>query len=151
MKTASVLLGLAMLGMAGFAQAAPNCAIKLKANDSMQFDQKAVTVSASCPTITIELQHTGKLPVAAMGHNVVIVATPDLAAVAKDAIKAGAANNYVPAGDKRVLVATDMIGGGASTKASIPGKSLKAGGDYSFFCSFPGHSALMKGVVTVVP
>lgn len=151
MKTASIFLGLAMLGMAGFAQAATNCSIKLKANDSMQFDQKAVSVSASCPTITIELTHTGKLPVAAMGHNVVIVGTPDFAAVSKDAIKAGAANGYVPAGDKRVLASTKMIGGGESTKATLPGKSLKAGGDFTFFCSFPGHSALMKGVVTVVP
>ncbi len=151
MKTASILLGLAMLGMAGFAQAAPNCSIKLKANDSMQFDQKAVTVSASCPAITIELTHTGKLPVAAMGHNVVIVGTPDFAGVSKDSIKAGAANGYVPAGDKRVLASTKMIGGGESAKATVPGKSLKAGGDYTFFCSFPGHSALMKGVVTVVP
>ncbi len=151
MKTVSVLFGLAMLGMAGFAQAAPNCTIKLQGDDRMQFDQKSVTVSASCPTITIELTHTGKLPVAAMGHNVVVVATPDFAAVSKDAIKAGAANNYVPVGDERVLASTDMIGGGASAKTTLPGKSLKAGGDYTFFCSFPGHSALMKGVVTVVP
>ncbi|WP_240348810.1 plastocyanin/azurin family copper-binding protein, partial [Pseudomonas viridiflava] len=27
---------------------------------------------------------------------------------------------------------------------------LKAGDDYSFFCSFPGHSSMMKGSVSLV-
>lgn len=145
------LLALALLACAGAAQAAPNCAIKLKGGDNMQFDQKSVSVSAGCKSITIEFEHTGKLPVAAMGHNVVITATPDADAVAKDGIKAGAAANYVPAGDARVLVATKLVGGGQSTTASLPGSKLKPGGAYTFFCSFPGHSSLMRGTVTVTP
>ena len=32
---------------------------------------------------------------------------------------------------------------------TFPGKKLTAGGDYSFFCSFPGHSTLMKGKLVV--
>lgn len=143
------LLALALLGLAGMAQAAPNCAIKLKGGDNMQFDQKTVTVSAACKTISIQLEHTGKLPVAAMGHNVVVTATGDVDAVAKDGIKAGAAAGYLPAGDARVLGATKMIGGGESATASIAGGKLKAGGDYTFFCSFPGHSTMMRGKVVV--
>ena len=65
--------------------------------------------------------------------------------------KAGAAANYVPAGDARVLAATKLIGGGQTTSVAIPGSKLKAGGDYTFFCSFPGHSALMRGKVVVTP
>ncbi len=151
MKTPALLLGLALLGAAGMAHAAPNCTIKLDSNDQMQYDKKSVTVSAACKTITIELRHTGKLPVTAMGHNVVVAATPDADAVARDGIKAGAAAGYLQAGDKRVIGSTKMIGGGESTKATFPGSALKAGGDYTFLCSFPGHAALMRGKVVVEP
>ena len=149
MKSMHLLLATALLGLAGTAAAAPNCSITLKANDQMQFDQKAATVSASCATITVNLQHTGKLPVTAMGHNVVIAKTADLSAVAAAGMSAGAAAGYTPKGDARVVAATPLIGGGATTKVTFPGKKLTAGGAYSFFCSFPGHSALMKGTLTV--
>ena len=145
------LLALALIGCAGAVQAAPDCTIKLKGGDNMQFDQKSVSVSAACKTISLELEHTGKLPVAAMGHNIVVTGTADADAVARDGIKAGAAAGYLPAGDARVLGATKMIGGGETATASLPGNKLKAGGAYTFFCSFPGHSALMRGTVVVTP
>lgn len=147
--TSKILAALALLGAAFAAQAAPNCTIKLQANDAMQFDLKTATVSASCAKINIELTHTGKLPAQAMGHNVVISQTADMGAVVGAALKAGAAAGYVPKGDAKVIAATPLIGGGASTKASFAGNKLKAGGDYSFFCSFPGHSTLMKGKLVV--
>lgn len=149
MKASTTVLGLALLACAGFAHAAPNCTLKLKGDDRMQFDLKTATVSASCPSITIELTHVGKMPVQAMGHNVVISMTKDLSAIAAAGIKAGAAANYVPKADARVLAATPVVGGGATTRAKLVGKRLKAGGDYSFFCSFPGHSAIMKGKLVV--
>jgi azurin len=150
MKHASkALLGLALLAAAGFVQAAPNCTIKLQGNDAMQFDLKTATVSASCPTITIELAHTGKLPATVMGHNVVVSSTGDVSAVAAAGMKAGAAGAYVPKGDARVLAASPIIGGGAKTSVKLSGKKLKAGGDYSYFCSFPGHSSIMKGKLVV--
>lgn len=142
-----VLIGL--LGAAGFAQAAANCTVSLKGDDAMKFDLKEATVSASCPTITVELTHTGKMPVAAMGHNVVVTATKDVDAVARDGIKAGVAGNYVNKADARVIAATTLVGGGQKTKVTFPGKKLTAGGDYTFFCSFPGHSMLMKGKLVV--
>ncbi|GMV31179.1 MAG: hypothetical protein AMXMBFR59_33040 [Rhodanobacteraceae bacterium] len=128
---------------------ANDCVIDLKADDAMKFDRSEVTVAASCKSIEIKLTHTGKLPVAAMGHNVVITTAADLQPVAQDGQKAGAAANYVAAGDKRVLAHTPLVGGGASTSATFAGSVLKPGGDYVFFCSFPGHWALMKGKVTV--
>ena len=151
MKTRSILLALALLGAASAVQAAPNCTIKLKGDDRMQFDLKTATVSASCAKINVELTHTGAMPAKNMGHNVVITATKDVSAVASAGIKAGAASHYVPAGDARVLAFTKIIGGGESTKTTFPGKALKAGGEYSFFCSFPGHSGLMKGKLVVTP
>lgn len=139
---------LALLGFAFTAQA-ENCVIDLKADDQMKFDQTEVTVAASCKTVQIKLAHIGKLPVAAMGHNVVIALTADIQPISVDGQKAGAAANYVVADDKRVIAHTPVIGGGATTTASFPGSALKAGTDYSFFCSFPGHWAIMKGKLTV--
>lgn len=149
MKLTPALLALALLGAAGAAQAAGNCTIALKGDDAMKFDLKEVTVSASCAKITLELTHTGKMPVAAMGHNIVLTRTPDMAAVVRDGLKGGLANQYLQAGDARVIANTNMIGGGQKATSSFAGNKLTAGGDYSFFCSFPGHSILMKGKVNV--
>ena len=151
MKLSRPLFALALLAAAGMAHAAGNCTVSLKGDDAMKFDLRQATVSASCATVTIELAHVGALPVAAMGHNVVISSTADVAAVARDGIKAGAGNNYVAQDDARVIAHTALVGGGASTRVSFPGKKLSAGGDYSFFCSFPGHSSMMKGKLVVTP
>jgi len=150
MKTALLLTGLALAGLSANAFASNNCTVKIAGNDAMQYDIKTATVSASCPTITIELTHTGQMPITAMGHNVVIAQTPVYQAVANDGLKAGAAANYVPKGDARVIAATSLVGGGQKTKTTFPGSKLKAGGDYSFFCTFPGHAALMHGKLVVV-
>jgi azurin len=145
----SLFPAVALLCAASFAHAGPNCTIKLQGDDRMQFDLKTVTVSAACPTITIELAHAGKLAAQVMGHNVVVSRTPDVATVAAAGMKAGAAAGYVPKGDARVIAATPVIGGGAKTTAKFAGSKLKAGGDYTYFCSFPGHSAIMKGTLVV--
>lgn len=150
MKTTSnLLLAFALLGATTAAQAAPNCTIKLNANDAMQYDLKTATVSASCPRISVQLLHTGKLSAQVMGHNVVVSRTPDVSAITAAGMKAGAAAAYVPKGDARVIAATPVIGGGASTSTTFPGSKLTPGGDYTFFCSFPGHSAIMKGTLVV--
>jgi azurin len=150
MKHASLLLlALACLGSAATVHASPNCTLKLKGDDKMQYDLKTATVSAACPKVTVELTHTGKLAKAAMGHNVVISLSSDMTEITTAGMKAGAAAGYVPKGDPKVIVATTVVGGGESTKASFPGSKLKPGGDYMFFCSFPGHSAIMKGKLVV--
>lgn len=128
---------------------AGNCSIDLKADDAMKFDQQTVTVAASCKTITLKLTHTGKLPAQTMGHNVVITTAEDMAAVGKDGMAAGAGASYVKAGDTRVIAHTKLIGGGEKTSASFSRSLLKAGKNYMFFCSMPGHSSLMKGQLLV--
>jgi azurin len=139
---------LSALFLAGAANA-DTCTIDLKADDAMKFDKAEVTVSASCPTITINLTHVGKLPVTAMGHNVVISAAGDVQALGTAGMTAGVAAAYVPAGDARVLAHTPLVGGGQTTTATFVGSVLKPGGEYAFFCSFPGHWAIMKGKVIV--
>jgi len=42
-----------------------------------------------------------------------------------------------------------LIGGGQSTTVAIPVGKLKAGESYAFFCSFPGHSSIMRGTISL--
>lgn len=128
---------------------AENCSIDLQADDAMKFDQHSVTVAATCKAVTIHLTHTGKLPIATMGHNVVIALTDAFQSVAQDGMKAGLAGDYVNAGDARVIAHTKIIGGGAATTTTFPGNKLKAGAAYTFFCSAPGHWSLMQGKLVV--
>jgi azurin len=126
-----------------------DCSTEIHGNDAMQFDVNSITVPASCTDFTIKLTHPGTMPVAAMGHNVVIAAQSDMAGVAADGIAAGVAGDYVKAGDPRVIAHTKLIGGGENTSVTFPVAKIKDGGPYEFFCSFPGHSAVMKGTIAV--
>ena len=77
------------------------------------------------------------------------LASAEHSAITADAIKAGAAADYLKADDARVIAHTKMIGGGESDSVTFPVSKLAAGESYVFFCSFPGHFALMKGTLTV--
>jgi len=123
------------------------CKLDIDANDAMQFDKKELDVAGDCTQVTLTLKHTGKLPASAMGHNWVLVKTADVTAVATAGMSAGLAANYLPAGDARIIAATKIIGGGETTSVTFPTSKLTKGGDYTFFCSFPGHYAIMKGVL----
>ena len=90
------------------------------------------------------------MPVAAMGHNLVVSSEADMAGVLADGMAAGAADAYVKPGDPRVLAHTPLIGGGEETSVTFPVTALQGAGPFVFFCSFPGHSALMKGTVAVL-
>ena len=127
---------------------AATCSVDVEGNDMMKFNVANIDVSKSCKDFTINLKHTGQLPKVAMGHNVVIAATADIKGIDADGIKAGAAADYVKAGDSRVIAHSKLIGGGESTSVTFPVAKLGAGPN-SFLCSFPGHSALMKGTITV--
>lgn len=126
-----------------------DCATVIEGTDAMQFNVGSITVPASCSEFKITLNHTGQMPVAAMGHNVVISAMSDMRAVAADGMGAGMDADYVKPDDARVIAHTGMIGGGETTSVSFPVSKIKDGGPYEFFCSFPGHSAIMKGSISV--
>lgn len=143
----AMMTGPALLLVCNPAAAADACKLEISGTDSMQYDKKELVVPVSCKEVTVTLHHTGKLPAAAMGHNWVLVSTPDLSAVAAAGMGVGAAADYVPAGDKRVLAHTKLIGGGQTTSVTFSTSGLKAGGDYSYLCTFPGHNALMRGKV----
>jgi len=126
-----------------------DCATEIEANDAMQFNVSSIAVPSSCSDFKITLKHTGKMPVTAMGHDVVIAKQADMAGIDADGMKAGATANYVKADDSRVIAHTKLIGGGETTSVSFPVSKIKDGGPFVFFCSFPGHSTLMHGPISV--
>ena len=130
--------------------AADSCEQVIEGNDMLQFNLKEMKVSAACDSVTVTLKHTGVMAAEVMGHNWVLTTDSDFMPVATAAAGAGLENNYVPVGDDRVLSATSIIGGGEETSVTFSIGSLSAGDDYTFFCSFPGHYAIMKGSFKVI-
>ncbi|NRA64097.1 MAG: azurin [Pseudobacteriovorax sp.] len=130
---------------------AKTCKFTVKGSDAMQYDIKEIKIEKECKTVEITLQHSGKLPKVAMGHNLVISKTSDIEGVNKDGIAAGPTADYVKKGDKRVIAATKVVGGGEKDTISFSVDKLKAGEDYSYFCTFPGHYTIMRGKLILVP
>ncbi len=140
-----VLAGLSMSAQA----AGKTCKLEISGSDMMQFDKKELQVAKDCTEVELTLHHSGKLPVAAMGHNWVLSRSADASAVASAGLKAGPSNNYVDPADKRVIAHTKLVGGGESTSVKFSVSALKAGESYTYECTFPGHSAIMTGKLIV--
>ena len=122
--------------------------IKITCNDAMQFDTKALELKAG-ETVKITLENVGKAPKVAMGHNLVILKSgANLMAFAMKA-QTARESDYIPT-DKEtadmMLVHTKLLGPGESDSIVF---TPPAAGSYEFLCTFPGHFALMKGVITV--
>jgi len=126
-----------------------NCSTSIEGNDAMQFSVGSITVPSSCSEFTINLKHTGRLPVAAMGHNVVIALASDRQGIASDGATSSVDAGYLKAGDARVIAHSELVGGGGSTSVTFPVSAIKGAGPYEFFCSFPGHWAVMRGPIKV--
>ena len=146
MKIIRILAVVSLLAMSGAAFSAEKvCKVEIAGTDSMQFDKKEIAVAGDCTSVELTLKHSGKLPAQAMGHNWVLAKTADMQGVVNDGMGAGFASNHIKAGDTRVIAHTKIVGGGQSDTITFPITLLKKGEVYSFFCTFPGHSALMKG------
>ncbi|MCP8900936.1 azurin [Gilvimarinus xylanilyticus] len=149
MKAVKQLFSIGFLALLGSAAQAQECEVTIDSTDQMRFDTNAMTIPSSCDEFTVNLTHSGNMAKNVMGHNWVLTKASDLQGVAMDGMSAGLDNNYIKPGDERVIAHTDVIGGGESTSVTFDPSALEVGGDYSFFCSFAGHYALMKGTVTV--
>ena len=124
-----------------------DCATTIEANDAMQYNADSITIPASCSQFTVNLKHVGKLAVNVMGHNFVVAKEADMAGINADGM--AVAPEHLKDGDARVVAHTKMIGGGESASVTFDVAKIKDGGPYKFFCSFPGHFALMHGSLQV--
>ena len=146
MKTIRMIACLSLAFAASSAFAADKvCKVEISGTDQMQYDKKEISVAADCTDVEVTLKHAGKLPAQAMGHNWVLAKTSDLSGVAGDGMGAGLPSDYIKQGDARVLAHTKVVGGGQSATVKFSTSVLKKGEAYSFFCTFPGHSSMMKG------
>jgi azurin len=139
-----------ILALASAPVLAAECSVDIAGTDQMQFDKKEITVSKSCKQFTVNLKHPGTLAKNVMGHNWVLTKQADMQGAVNDGMAAGLDNNYVKKDDARVIAHTKVIGGGETDSVTFDVSKLAAGQDYAYFCSFPGHFALMKGVLKLV-
>lgn len=117
----------------------------INAGDQMSYDKELLYAKANTP-VELTLNHTGRLPKEAMGHNFIILKPgTDAAEFAGRAVAAGA-NDFIPEGDQ-IIAHTKMLGGGESDTITF---SAPAAGTYEFMCSFPGHFGLMRGKFIVI-
>jgi azurin len=126
------------------------CSVDIEGNDAMQFNVKSIEVAKSCKEFTVNLKHPGSLAKNVMGHNWVLAKTSDLQGVATGGMSAGLDKDYIKPDDARVIAHTKVIGAGETTSVTFAVSKLAADGDYSFFCSFPGHWSIMKGTLKLV-
>ncbi|MBF7142061.1 MULTISPECIES: azurin [Pseudomonas] len=139
-----------LLSLAAVPALADECKVTVDSTDQMTFDQKQIEVSKSCKTFEVTLTHSGNLPVNVMGHNWVLTKTADMREVASDGMSAGADKGYLKPEDTRVIAHTRMIGAGEKDSITFDASTLDPAGQYTFFCSFPGHIAMMQGTLKIV-
>lgn len=132
------------------AAAGGECEAVIVSDDAMKFDPKEIQVKSSCKQYKITLKHEGKMPKSAMGHNVVVSKAADKDGILADGQTAGEANNYVKAGDERVIAHTKLLSGGEQDSVTFDVSKLAKGEAYEYYCSFPGHYATMNGKLTLV-
>lgn len=118
----------------------------IEGNDQMQFSTNELKAVAG-KQIKLTLKHVGKIPKEAMGHNLVILQEgTDQSAFALKANEAKA-TDYIPESEKASVIAhTKLLGGGEEDTIEF---TIDKKGSYPFICSFPGHVAMMKGVLIV--
>ncbi|WP_454827851.1 azurin [Pseudoxanthomonas wuyuanensis] len=124
---------------------ARNCAVAIEGNDRMEFNLRLIRVPADCAQLRVTLKHTGRIEAKVMGHNWVLAETRHHRDLGLAGGRMKLADGYLPHNDARVIAATPVIGGGQSAEVVLPTSRLRKGGDYTFFCSFPGHWNMMKG------
>lgn len=135
-------------GAASGVQAA-DCEVTVDSNDKMRFDTDRIEMDAGCEEFTVKLTHSGSMAENVMGHNWVLTLEEDVQGVVQDGMAAGLEEEYVKPDDERVIAHTEIIGGGEETSITFDTSDLSKDASYQFFCSFPGHSSLMKGEFVV--
>jgi azurin len=124
--------------------------VEMTGNDQMKFNLEAFSVPAG-GQVKLTFRNVGKMPKAAMGHNVVFLDKDAKVNAFASAAAAARENDYLPTDPElkeQILAATAMLGPGESDTIEFTAPSEP--GAYEFICSFPAHMfAGMRGVMTV--
>jgi azurin len=143
------LVAISILTLASGHLLAAECSVDVDSTDQMTFTTKAIEIDKSCKQFTVNLKHSGSLPKAVMGHNLVISKYDDMSQIATDGMSVGIDKSYLKDGDDRVIAHTKVIGAGETDSVTFDVSKLDPAEKYGFFCSFPGHIGMMKGTVTL--
>ena len=109
MKTFFTMVCVSILATSVFAS---NCEIKIEGSDMMKYDVAEITLDTSCEQTKISLKHAGKLPINAMGHNVVIVEEKNLSKITQQInFSLGVEKGYLPDSEDIIFISA-MVGGG---------------------------------------
>ena len=122
--------------------------VTITGNDTMQFDKREFSVKSG-EKVELEFKNIGKLPKIAMGHNLVILkkGVSSLKFGQKVMSLGASATNALPEGSMEdVIAVTKLLGPGENETLTF---TAPGPGDYQFVCSFPGHFAMMRGIMMV--
>ncbi|MEC7487494.1 MAG: plastocyanin/azurin family copper-binding protein [Verrucomicrobiota bacterium] len=122
--------------------------VEITADDKMRYNLEAFTVPVG-GQVKLKLVNIGKMPIASMGHNLVILKLDvNINKFATDAASARE-NDYIPLKyAAEIIAATKLLGPGQSD--IIDFTAPVEPGEYTYLCSFPAHLyAGMRGVMTV--
>jgi azurin len=117
--------------------------VEMTGNDQMKYNLETFTVPTG-GSVKVIFKNIGKMPKAAMGHNVVFLEAGTDANAFAAAAASARDNDYIPQQlTDQILVHTKLLGPGETD--TIEFTAPDAPGEYRFVCSFPAH--LYAGMV----
>lgn len=139
------LAGATALLLLGRFAYADTCKLTIAGNDLMHYSEHELSVPSGCTDIEVTLEHSGRMDAKVMGHDWVLAKSSDVSGIINAGMAAGLAHGYLPEGDKRIIAATKVIGGGERATVKFSAAALQSGESYTFFCTTPGHATIMRG------
>ena len=122
--------------------------LEMTGSDRMKYNLEAFSVPAGS-LVRLNFRNVGKMPKAAMGHNVVFLKAGVDSGAFATAAAAARDNDYIPAQlVDQILAYTKLLGPGEIDTIEFTAPNVN--GNYEYLCSFPAHLfAGMRGVMTV--
>ncbi len=112
--------------------------------DAIAYDKKEITAKAG---EICKLTFKNNSSSSAMQHNVVITLPGKESEVDQAGITSGAENGWIPKDHPSVIAHTKLVDPGQSE--TIVFRAPAKAGNYAFLCTYPGHSASMRGTFIV--
>ncbi|MFD0932684.1 azurin [Psychroflexus salinarum] len=119
--------------------------VYLTGSDQMKFNKNEIVVNAG-DKVVLTFEHVGKMSKETMGHNFVLLKKgTNVQEFGQEALEYKD-NDYIPEDTNAIITHTKMLGGGEKTEITFEAPEK---GNYDYICSFPGHVALMNGILVV--